>query len=238
MQQGSRRPEVTREDNAADHHSIIEPIRRIGSYWARHGVEWTMPRAPLKLSGVSIPCAPLHPVTGKRPAPTRHPSPWCRPGILPNTDCQRDRDPCRTTPQLRWRRTHRENLGKLLEERDVGLDPPIHMSDALPVNNPKSDFDVLVANCLTHARRNFVDIENTFPDECHHLIEQLRIVYLSPPSNRNCLTTRGSHGTSIGVVQSWPSWRRGSTTCSKTRKGDERYEASAPAMIGMLKYCT
>jgi hypothetical protein len=55
------------------------------------------------------------------------------------------------------------------------------MSDALPVNvpKPKTDLDVIVANCLTHARRNFVDIETSFPDECHHLIEQLSIVYFN-----------------------------------------------------------
>jgi hypothetical protein len=74
-----------------------------------------------------------------------------------------------------------ENLGKLLARRDAELDAPIHMSDALPVNipKPKTELDVIMANCLTHARRNFVDIEARFPDECHHLIEQLRIVYFN-----------------------------------------------------------
>jgi transposase len=72
-----------------------------------------------------------------------------------------------------------ENLGKLLAERDAGLEPPIHMSDALPVNIPKTELDVIVANCLTHARRNFVDIETRFPEECHHLVEQLGIVYFN-----------------------------------------------------------
>jgi len=72
-----------------------------------------------------------------------------------------------------------ENLGKLLAQRDAELDAPIQMSDALSANVPKTELDVIVANCLTHARRNFVDIETRFPDECHHLIEQLRIVYFN-----------------------------------------------------------
>jgi transposase len=72
-----------------------------------------------------------------------------------------------------------ENLSKVFAQRAAGLPPPIHMSDALPANVPKTEFDVIIANCLTHARRNFVDIEACFPDECHHLIEQLRVVYFN-----------------------------------------------------------
>jgi transposase len=72
-----------------------------------------------------------------------------------------------------------ENLGNLLAQRDAKLEAPIQMSDALSANVPKTELDVIVANCLTHARRNFVDLETRFPDECHHLIEQLRIVYFN-----------------------------------------------------------
>lgn len=72
-----------------------------------------------------------------------------------------------------------ENLGDVLDDRDRGLGPPIHMSDGLSANTPKTDLDVIVAKCLVHARRNFVDIEVDFPEECAHLIEQLRLVYVN-----------------------------------------------------------
>ncbi len=57
-----------------------------------------------------------------------------------------------------------ENLAKVLAERQSGLDPPIQMCDALSRNLP-SDFATLLANCLAHARRNFVDVLASFPDQ-------------------------------------------------------------------------
>ena len=69
-----------------------------------------------------------------------------------------------------------ENMDELLAKRKPGADPPLLMSDALSRNTPKS-LKVILSNCLTHARRNFVNIAAAFPHECFHIIEQLGCVY-------------------------------------------------------------
>jgi len=73
-----------------------------------------------------------------------------------------------------------ENIGRLLKQREQGLPSLVGMADALSCNNPKvpPGVDLLMANCLTHGRRQFVDIFESFPDECRHVIEQLGLVYL------------------------------------------------------------
>ncbi len=74
------------------------------------------------------------------------------------------------------RRHAGENLQALLEKRDSQKDPPIQMADALSRNIPK-DLETILANCLTHARRNFVDVTWCFPDQCGYVIEILAKVY-------------------------------------------------------------
>jgi transposase len=69
-----------------------------------------------------------------------------------------------------------DNLALLLEQRVSGLSPPIQMCDALSRNPPKG-FVTLLANCLAHARRNFVDLVPSFPEECRVVIEHLAQVY-------------------------------------------------------------
>jgi transposase len=69
-----------------------------------------------------------------------------------------------------------ENLADVLARRAAELKAPVQMSDALAANTP-SDFNTIVANCLTHARRGFVDVVNDFPDECRLVLETLREVY-------------------------------------------------------------
>lgn len=69
-----------------------------------------------------------------------------------------------------------DNLAKLLGQRASGLSPPIQMCDALSRNVPK-EFETLLANCLAHARRNFVDLVPSFPEECRFVIEALAKVY-------------------------------------------------------------
>jgi transposase len=69
-----------------------------------------------------------------------------------------------------------ENLADLLAKRDKDLGPPIQMADALSRNVPK-EFSTLLANCLAHARRNFVDVADSFPEECRHVIKILAKVY-------------------------------------------------------------
>ena len=69
-----------------------------------------------------------------------------------------------------------ENLTQLLKQRATGLPPPIQMCDALSRNASK-EFKTIMANCLTHARRQFVELIDRFPDECTYVIENLAKVY-------------------------------------------------------------
>lgn len=74
------------------------------------------------------------------------------------------------------RRHAGENLAALLEKRADEKEPPIQMADALSHNVPK-EFETILANCLAHARRKFVDVTWAFPDECRYVIEVLGKVY-------------------------------------------------------------
>jgi len=69
-----------------------------------------------------------------------------------------------------------ENMADLLGQRQSGLSPPIQMCDALSRNVPK-DFRILLANCLAHGRRKFVDVAWNFPEKCQYVIETLGQVY-------------------------------------------------------------
>ena len=69
-----------------------------------------------------------------------------------------------------------ENLADVLARRAADLPPPIQMCDALSANTA-GELKTIVANCVTHARRNFVDVAANFPDECRHVLDQLRLVY-------------------------------------------------------------
>jgi len=71
-----------------------------------------------------------------------------------------------------------ENLAAILTKRSAALPPPVQMCDALSRNLPK-DFKVILANCLAHARRRFVDVEFNFPQECTYVLETLEQVYIN-----------------------------------------------------------
>jgi transposase len=69
-----------------------------------------------------------------------------------------------------------ENLADVLKHRAEELVRPIQMSDALSRNAPKS-IELLVANCLAHGRRKFVEIAPNFPEECRHVLVTVGQVY-------------------------------------------------------------
>ena len=69
-----------------------------------------------------------------------------------------------------------ENLTALLRQRASELSRPIQMCDALSRNMPEG-FKTIVANCLAHGRRYFVDVATNFPDECLYVLEILKGVY-------------------------------------------------------------
>jgi hypothetical protein len=71
-----------------------------------------------------------------------------------------------------------ENLADVLKSRAKGLSPPIQMSDALSRNAPKrAGLKILVGHCNAHARRQFVEITPSFPEECRYVLEAFRAVY-------------------------------------------------------------
>jgi transposase len=69
-----------------------------------------------------------------------------------------------------------ENLHELLAARLAGLPPPMQMCDALSRNLP-GDLKTIVANCLSHARRNFYELTEVFPVQTLHVLECLKTVY-------------------------------------------------------------
>ncbi|MCP4623116.1 MAG: transposase, partial [bacterium] len=69
-----------------------------------------------------------------------------------------------------------ENLADLLQQRHSGLSPPIQMCDALS-RNTSDAFKSILANCLAHGRRKFVEVALNFPEPCGYVIETLAQVY-------------------------------------------------------------
>ena len=69
-----------------------------------------------------------------------------------------------------------ENAEELLRHRAAELGPPIQMCDALDRNVPATA-ETLLANCLVHGRRRFVDSYESFPEECRHVLEVLGDVF-------------------------------------------------------------
>ncbi|HEY1892419.1 MAG TPA: IS66 family transposase [Steroidobacteraceae bacterium] len=81
------------------------------------------------------------------------------------------------------RRHAGENLAEVLKHRAAELPPPIQMCDALSRNLP-GELQTIVANCLAHARRRFVDVYDRFPEPCRHLLESLAVVYRNDATAR------------------------------------------------------
>ena len=69
-----------------------------------------------------------------------------------------------------------ENLTDLLDYRHTSLPPPIQMCDALS-RNLSPQFKTLLAYCLLHGRRNFVDTLEAFPQQSRYVIEKIGKVY-------------------------------------------------------------
>ena len=69
-----------------------------------------------------------------------------------------------------------ENLADVLAHRAAALGPPIQMCDALS-RNVSGPLKTIVANCIAHARRMYVDVAPHFPDECRFVLETLKAVY-------------------------------------------------------------
>jgi transposase len=74
------------------------------------------------------------------------------------------------------RRHAGENLSEVLQHRAAELAAPIQMCDGLARNLPR-ELDTILANCLAHGRRNFVELLDRFPEECRHVIESFKVIY-------------------------------------------------------------
>jgi transposase len=72
-----------------------------------------------------------------------------------------------------------ENLVDLVKERAEELESPILMCDALSWNTSKLEAPdaVILAHCLAHGRRKFIDVAHNFPQACLHVLEELGKVY-------------------------------------------------------------
>ena len=81
------------------------------------------------------------------------------------------------------RRHAGENLAQVLKHRAEELPPPIQMCDALSRNLPGA-LQTILAHCLAHARRRFVDVYDRFPEVCRHLLESLAVVYRNDAAAR------------------------------------------------------
>jgi transposase len=81
------------------------------------------------------------------------------------------------------RRHAGENLAQVLQYRAADLPPPIQMCDALSRNLP-GELQTILAHCLAHARRRFVDVYDRFPEQCRYLLESLAVVYRNDASAR------------------------------------------------------
>ncbi len=89
---------------------------------------------------------------------------------------------CGNTRIALFRTSHNhagENLEAVLKQRAEGLSAPIQMCDALAANTvgEAGELNTILAHCLAHARRRFVEVENRFPEEVEHLLRELKEVY-------------------------------------------------------------
>jgi transposase len=77
-----------------------------------------------------------------------------------------------------------ENLGAVLARRSADLPAPIQMCDGLS-RNTSSEFDTLLASCLSHARRKYVELTESFPEQVRFVLETLREVYITDARARD-----------------------------------------------------
>ena len=69
-----------------------------------------------------------------------------------------------------------ENLAQVLAHRGAERPPPLHMCDGLAQNDPQGT-PTVEAQCAVHARRNFVELERSFPEECRKVVDSFSAIY-------------------------------------------------------------
>jgi hypothetical protein len=76
-----------------------------------------------------------------------------------------------------------ESLAQVLAQRAAELAAPIQMCDALS-RNSQDALDTVLAHCIAHARRCFVEVAASFSDDCRHVLETLGEVYHNDAETR------------------------------------------------------
>jgi transposase len=76
-----------------------------------------------------------------------------------------------------------ENLRDVLRKRAASLPPPIQMCDALSRNRP-AELQTILANCLAHGRRQFVEVNERFPEPCRYVLEAIEVIYRNDATGR------------------------------------------------------
>jgi transposase len=125
-----------------------------------------------------------------------------------------------------------ENLADVLKLRAADLPPPIQMCDALSRNLP-GELQTILAHCLAHARRNFVDVYESFPEQCRYLLETLAVVYRNDASARKRQLTpearlqfhQQESGPTLQQLHDW-----------LTRQLDEKLAEPNSALGGAIRY--
>lgn len=125
-----------------------------------------------------------------------------------------------------------ENLRDVLRQRMADLPPPIQMCDALSRNMPK-ELKTIIANCLAHGRRQFVEVNERFPDECRYVLETLETVYrndaLARKDNLSAQARLTFHQTQSGpVLEELRDWLK--------RQFDERLVERNSGLGGAINY--
>lgn len=77
-----------------------------------------------------------------------------------------------------------EFLDEILRKRDTSLPPPIIMSDALNRNKPTVMTNAIIALCNAHGRRQFVDIEQHFPDEVKWVLDRYGQIWANEKTSK------------------------------------------------------
>jgi hemerythrin-like domain-containing protein len=74
-----------------------------------------------------------------------------------------------------------ENLKRVLDKRKPGQPAPLLMCDGLVSRNLPKDLPeylrIVLALCLVHFRRKYVDLTDIFPDECMHVIDEIAKIH-------------------------------------------------------------
>jgi transposase len=82
------------------------------------------------------------------------------------------------------------NLSNVLAQRAGELSSPLQMSDAL-ASNFAGAFATILAKCLTHGRRKFVDVMEHFPQACSLVIDILGRIYAHDAQARDTKMSPG-----------------------------------------------